>query len=165
MQEALEGITLTKLIEKIDANLTYGGARKISEFESKLLDQIDENYDAQIKMQKNLEFAKQETEKTQKKLKETDDAIIMYCSATTRDKILLERGWQFMPEKAEEIKKALSDKEILEQVHNGGITVESVIKNAIIKGSTLQDVENADYVEKNEKSKDEIKLEGETKDD
>lgn len=106
---------MSELIEKIDSELTYGGARKISDFEAELLDQIDESYDAQIKMQRELDNAKRTTKGVQDTLKKIDDAINEYCSETTRNKILLSRGWQFMPEKAREIEEALSDKEIVEQ--------------------------------------------------
>ena len=84
-----KGILLTELIEEIDTKLTYGGARKISEFEAELLDQIDESYDAQIKMQRDLDYAKKETKRAQESLKKTDDAISEYCSETTKNKILL----------------------------------------------------------------------------
>lgn len=43
--------------------------------------------------------------------------------------------------------------------------MQSVVSNAIAKGSTSKDVANADNVERTEKSKAEIALEGETKDD
>ena len=43
--------------------------------------------------------------------------------------------------------------------------MQSVVTNAISKGITSQDVANADSVERTEKNKTEIQLEGETKDD
>ncbi len=115
IQQVSEGVGLTELIERLDTQLTYGGVRRISEFEAELLDQIDENYDIQIKMQRDLEFAKKDRERIQESLKKQDDAISEYCSETTKNKILLATGWQFTPEKAQEIQAALSDKEILEQ--------------------------------------------------
>lgn len=117
MQQALEGKVLTELMEKLDVQLTYGGARRISEFEAELLDQLDESYDAQIKMQRDLVYAQRDTKNAQETVKKMDDAISQYCSETTRNKILLARGWQFMPEKTREIEEALSDREIVEQRH------------------------------------------------
>lgn len=115
MQQSAKGISLTELIEKLDTQLTYGGARRISEFEADLLDQLDESYKTQIKMQKDLGYAQKHTKRAQETLKKTDAAIGEYCSETTRNKILLARGYQFMPEKEREIEEALSDREIVEQ--------------------------------------------------
>lgn len=55
MQKAVEGKSITELMEQLDANLVYGGARRSSDYELELLDQMDENFDCQIKMQKDLE--------------------------------------------------------------------------------------------------------------
>ena len=56
-------------MNELDENLIYGGARRISEYEAELLDQIDDISDAQINMQTNLKSAL-ETEKS--KLEKTD---------------------------------------------------------------------------------------------
>lgn len=119
MQQASQGIGLAELIEEIDIKLAYGGARRVSEFEAELLDQIDESFDAQIKMQRDLEYAKRDARSAQEALKKTDDAIREYCSETTIDKIFLVRGHQFMPEKAKKITAEPSDKELLERRSNG----------------------------------------------
>lgn len=118
MQQASQGKGLTELIEEIDTKLTYGGVKKISEFEAELLDQIDEIIDIQIKMQRKLDYAEGKTRRAQEDLGKTDNAIKEYCSETTRDKILLARGWQFRPEKAKKITEAYSDKELLERKNN-----------------------------------------------
>ncbi len=118
MQKASEGVSIVELMEDLDVHLTYGGARKISEYEAELLDQLDENFDYQIRMQRDLAVAKANQQKTQESLKKTDDAISEYCSETTKNKILLERGWQFMPEEAQVIRDALSDKELLMKRNN-----------------------------------------------
>lgn len=55
MQKAAEGKSIIELMEQLDDNLVYGGARRISDYELELLDQMDENFDCQIKMQKDLE--------------------------------------------------------------------------------------------------------------
>lgn len=119
MQQASQGKGLAELIEEVDAKLAYGGARRVSEFEAELLDQIDENFDTQIKMQRDLYYAEKGKAKVEEDLKKTEDAIGEYCSETTKNKILQARGWQFMPEEAEKIKRALSDKQLLEQISNG----------------------------------------------
>lgn len=49
-------------MNELDENLIYGGARRISEYEAELLDQIDDISDTQINMQTNLKSAL-ETEK------------------------------------------------------------------------------------------------------
>ena len=48
MQKASEGVSIVELMEDLDVHLTYGGARKISEYEAELLDQLDENFDYQV---------------------------------------------------------------------------------------------------------------------
>lgn len=109
--------------------------------------------------------------KTQETLSRTDSAIEQYCSETTRDKILLARGWQFMPQKAKEISESLSDKELLEQQghqferkkdSSTEITMQSVVSNAISQGITSEEVINATLVEQTELKR-EKELEGETK--
>lgn len=171
MQQAEQGRELPELIEEIDTNLIYGGARKISEFEAELLDQMDESFDAQIKMQRDLDYTRESTKRAQEELKKTENAINKYCSETTRDKILLARGWQFNPQKAKNIEEALCDKELLEQLNKENeqntdkISMQSIVRNAITEGITSQDVINADYIEKKEKSKSEVVLEGEMRDD
>lgn len=116
MQKAKDGINHTELMEELDQKIEYGGARKISEYEEELLDQIDQIYDDQIKIQDDLKRAKMNIEERKDVLEKTDSAIDKYCTSTTRDKILLARGWQFMPEKAAEIESSKSDKEIIEEL-------------------------------------------------
>ncbi len=50
-------------------------------------------------------------------------------------------------------------------IYSGSIAMKSIVTNAITKGSTSQDVANADSIEQAEKLQAEIELEGETKDD
>lgn len=168
MQQAVQGKELTELIEEIDKNLIYGGARRISEFESELLDQVDESFDAQIRMQRDLYYTRKSTQTVQEDLRKTEKAIDKYCSETTKDKILLARGWQFNPQKEKEIAEAFSDKELVEQrkkeneQNTDKISMKLIVKNAITEGVTSQDVRNADYIEKMEKT---AELEGKTRDD
>lgn len=146
MQRAAEGVEPAELMKNLDSNLRYGGARRISDYEAELLDEIDENFDAQIKLQKNLITAQKSIESAQKKMRETEDAINEYCTETTRDKILLARGWQFQPERTEEISTSLSDKE---EIHR--LTMRLAVSNAISKGVTSKDLADAESVEKSEK--------------
>ena len=148
MQQASEGKGLTELMERLDAQLTYGGARRISEFEAELLNQLDESYDAQIKMQRDLGYAQANEKRAQETLRTTDTAISQYCSETTRDKILLTRGWQFPTTKARQIEEALSDKEIVEQtrqIEGYTLSAETIGKATISvsiakKDETLQQI-------------------------
>ncbi len=151
MQQASEGKKLRELQKEIDDNLNYGGARKISQFEAQLLDQIDESYDTQLKNRVYLESAKNDTMKVRERLEKTFDAINMYCTDTTQNKIsLYVDGYQyFSPEEAQKAEKALSDKEIIMNMEkmNGKITMESVVKNALNNGVTFEDVNKSDYAE------------------
>ena len=140
MQQASDGKSLTELMERLDAQLTYGGAKRISESEAELLDQLDESYEAQIKMQTDLEDAQKNEKRTQETVKILDNAISQYCSETTRNKILLARGWQFMPEKEEEIKNAQSDGEeigLLKRENNSLKTENIDLKERIAKIRTF----------------------------
>ena len=142
MHQASEGKGLTELMERLDAQLTYGGARRISEFEAELLNQLDESYDAQIKMQRDLGAAQRGTKTAQEKVKKMNDAIGQYCSETTRNKILLSIGWQFMPEKARQIEGALSDKEIVEQkrqIEGYALSAETIGKATISVSTDKKD--------------------------
>ena len=113
MERASRGIDLTELMEDIDSNLTYGGARRISEYEVELLDQLDDSFDEQLRTQREVDSLKRQLERSKEELEKTDRAIGEYCSEITRKKILLARGWQFMSEEADKIKGTLSDKDIL----------------------------------------------------
>ena len=140
MQQASEGKDLTELMERLDEQLTYGGARRISEFEAELLEQLDESYSAQIKMQTDLGYSQRDTKSAQETIKNMDNAISQYCSETTRDKILLERGWQFSPEKSEEIRNAQSDREEIESLkreNNSLKTENSDLKERFVKIRTF----------------------------
>ena len=144
-------------MEDIDVHLTYGGARKISEYEAELLDQLDESFDCQIRMQSDLKYANESLQKTNETLKKTDDAISEYCSETTENKIRLKRGWQFSQEEEQAIRSALSDKELIEAnndkvIENEDttkITMQSIVSNAISDEITIEHVANVDYFEKN----------------
>lgn len=160
MKQASQGIELKKLIAEIDTKLEYGVARKASEFEAELLDQIDESLDNQIKLQNDLKYAEKEKRNTQEILKATDNAINKFCSETTRDKINLSRGWQFPAEKAKKIVESPSDRELVgkmrnedKKVHEGlpEITMEKVVKKAINEGTTAQDVARVEAIEKGPK--------------
>lgn len=151
-------------MNELDENLIYGGARRISEYEAELLDQIDDISDAQINMQTNLKRAL-ETEKS--KLEKTDKAIEMYCTETTKKKILDTSGrWQY----GKEIKEALSDKEQIENLKQKMnkkttvISMQSVVENAINNGVTNEQVNKADYLTKQLEQR-EDGLEGVFKDD
>lgn len=113
MQQASEGISLSELIDEIDSKLTYGEARKFSDFEAKLLDQIDDSYDAQIESQADADHAKNDANKTKETLEKYKDAIDKYCSKATMYKIFLASGWQFMPEESQQIQENPSDKELI----------------------------------------------------
>ncbi len=162
MKRAAEGEKTSELMEDLDNNLVYGGAKRISEYESELLDQIDESCDYQIKMKRELDRVKGSLQNTEESLRKTDDAIGKYCSEMTQNKILLARGYQFRPEKEEEIVNALSDKEQIEQNNSqenrkSRVTMQSVVSNAISKGITTEYVAAADSVELTEKLEKNVK--------
>lgn len=116
MQKASDGKSLTELMEDVDSKLTYGGARKVSKYESELLDQLDESFDYEISLQRELDSKKKKLERDDKTLNNLHAAISEYCSETTRNKILLSIGWQFSSEEqVKEIKEALSDRELIEE--------------------------------------------------
>ena len=174
MQKASEGISLTELMEDLDSNLTYGGAKKISEGEAELLDQLDENFAYQLSLKSELERAQKTLADNKKELEELHSGISEYCSETTMKKILLKTGWQFREEEAKRIKEAPSDKELVDRINeNNGkiqqnieeISMQEVVENAIAKGITHQDVTNVDISKRTEKSETEVSMEGETKDD
>lgn len=121
MERALSGTDLTELMEDIDSNLTYGGARRISEYEAELLDQLDDTFDNQLRAQRELDSLKRESKRSKEELEKIDSAIGEYCSETTRKKILLARGWQFMSEEADKIKGALSDKDVFRLSEENGM--------------------------------------------
>lgn len=158
MEDASKGIGVTELISNLDNNLVYGGARRISTYEADLLEQMDAIFDSQIKMEKALEQMRMASQKEQKRLQETDDAIDRYCSEDTKKKILLARGWQFSPDEKDRIEKTLSDKELIEKQREesrGGdgktsITMKTAVKNAISQGVSTEDIADVKSVEQNQ---------------
>lgn len=159
MEEASKGIGVTELISNLDNNLVYGGARRISTYEADLLDQMDESFDFQIKMEKALEQMKEASQKEQKRLQETDNAIDRYCSEDTKKKILLARGWQFSPDERDRIEKTLSDKELIEKQREEEtirgdiktlVTMKTAVKNAISQGVSTENIAEVKSVEQNQ---------------
>ena len=77
-----------------------------------------------------------------------------YCSETTKNKILLERGWQFSPKDMKDIQDAPSDKEIVEgMVKNSQITVNKAVTHALSSRVTSEQVEAAKNIENTEQIK------------
>lgn len=158
MQHAQEGKGLVELMERLDVQLTYGGARRVSEFEAELLDKLDESYDARIKMQRDLGNAQGNTKNAQETVRKMIEAISQYCSETTGNKILLASGWQFKPEEARKIRNALSDREIVEQTRQRkGYTLSAkTIGKATIRVSTAKKDETQKQIEIDEQPLQEI---------
>ena len=154
MKRFSEKAKISELMTELDKNLTYGGARRLSEYEEELLDQMDEMFDMQIKTKKELEAVNIENDKNKKTIQKNDEAMDMYCTETTRDKILLYRGWQFSDKQKKDIQEASSDKEIIEEMpKNSQITVNKAVTNALSSQVTSEQVEAAKNVENTEQSK------------
>ncbi len=116
MLRAVEGVTLSELMEELDNSLTYGGARRISEMEAQLLDQLDESYDGMIRVQRTLASTEQSLQIEREKSTKINKAINENCSKTTRLKILIAGGYQLGLGEGvtlEEVTNSLSDKELI----------------------------------------------------
>lgn len=127
MQRAAEGVSTCELMGELDEGLSYGGARKISEFEAQLLDQLDESYDTTISAEKELSYAQDSLKKQRKTSTEIDAAIKKYCTETNYWKIVTSAGHQLGLGSGitlEQIENSPSDKQLIESMTRGGKPVE-----------------------------------------
>lgn len=113
MNEAKKGKSVEELMQQLDENIEYPGARKLSDYEIELLDQLDDVYTNNIKNDKELANTRKAYLKQTEKLNATNDAIKQYCTDITVQKILIAQGYQSKNE--EEILNLPSDKEIIEK--------------------------------------------------
>lgn len=111
MNEAEKGKSVEELMQQLDENIEYHGARKLSDYEIELLDQLDDIYTDKIKNDKELASTKKAYLKQMEKLNATNDAIKRNCTDITVQKILIAQGYQVKNE--EEILNLPSDKEII----------------------------------------------------
>lgn len=164
MQKASEGKSTAELMRDLDNHLTYGGARRISEYEAELLDQIDESCDQQIGMKRELDATKRNLEITQERQRRTDKAIEDNCSETTRLKIRIERGDQLgMAEKIDEqtVLSSPSDKQLVAELEKSKrkITMQTLVTNALeSQANRSGEVDKADSVELPENLKEGVSL-------
>lgn len=114
MNEAEQGKSVEKLMQQLDEKIQYKGAKKLSEYEIELLDQIDEMYDNQIKVNKELSSTKKAYLKQTEKLNATNNAIEQNCTYNTAKKIFI-IAQDFQARDAEEILNLPSDREIIER--------------------------------------------------
>ena len=61
IESSKNGKNPEELMQELDKNLQYGGAKHLSDKEIELLDKLDESYDIQIKLQQELERIKQKS--------------------------------------------------------------------------------------------------------
>ena len=142
LQLAIDGKSQEEIIEVLDSKLSYGGARRMTKEEAKLLDRIDLLSDAQIKTDRDLGTMRVHLDAMNKRINETTEAVAKYCTPTNYKRIIGEAGYQWGPKQLKEIAETPSDKEIIEQYQKGkNILIENAVKNAIESGITQDDVE------------------------
>lgn len=144
LQLAIDGKSQEEILEVLDSKLSYGGARRMTREEAKLLDRIDLLSDAQIKSDRDLGTMKVHLDAMNKRINETTEAVAKYCTPTNYKRIIGEAGYQWGPKQLKEIAETPSDKEIIEQYQKGkNILIENAVKNAIESGITQDDVKMA----------------------
>ena len=142
LQLAIDGKSQEEIIEVLDSKLSYGGARRMTKEEAKLLDRIDLLSDAQIKTDRDLGTMRVHLDAMNKRINETTEAVAKYCTPTNYKRIIGEAGYQWGPKQLKEIAETPSDKEIIEQYQKGkNVLIEDAVKNAIESGITQDDVE------------------------
>lgn len=116
-----EGRETDELMKELNGNLTDGGARKITEYEAELLDKLNKAYALIRELKRDLTHKTRKLEEAKKVLEKTYNAIDKYCTAITRDKILIHIGYQFPTDKQEEeARMAPSDKDLVECLKGKG---------------------------------------------
>ncbi len=142
LQLAIDGKSQEEIIEVLDSKLSYGGARRMTKEEAKLLDRIDLLSDAQIKTDRDMGTMRVHLDAMNKRINETTEAVAKYCTPTNYKRIIGEAGYQWGPKQLKEIAETPSDKELIEQYQKGkNILIENAVKNAIESGITQDDVE------------------------
>lgn len=155
LQLAIEGKTKEELLEILDSRLSYGGARRMSREEAKLLDKIDLMSDAQIRTERDLSSERQQLDAMHERINATTSAVAKYCTQTNYKRIIGEAGYQWGERDLREIAETPSDKELIEQYQKGkNILIEDALKNAVESGVAKDDVQRVE--QKDPKDKDEI---------
>ncbi|MBE5822387.1 MAG: hypothetical protein E7311_07385 [Clostridiales bacterium] len=152
MEDAEKGESIENLKQKIDENLIYGGARRITDYEAKLMDQLDLMYDNSIKTTRELEITKKSLEQEKEKNKCIMDAVEKNTTDLTTHKILMASGYQFGSNSKftpSEIIEGKSDKQIIEEINSKGIVTPKDIAETERKYdlTTLDDKNAKDVVE------------------
>ena len=122
MQRAAEGVSTSELMRELDEGLGYGGARRISEFEAQLLDQLDESYDATIRAQRALDSAEKTLDSERQYSRKIDKAIRENCTETNYWRIVTAAGYQLglgAGINLEQIENFPSDKQLIEGMTRG----------------------------------------------
>ena len=144
LQLAIDGKSQEEILKVLDSKLSYGGARRMSKEEAKLLDRIDLLSDVQIKVERELISEIEQLDAMNERINATTKAVAKYCTPTNYKRIIGEAGYQWGPKQLKEIAETPSDKEIIEQYQKGkNILIENAVKNAIESGITQDDVKMA----------------------
>lgn len=143
MKKAELGMSLEELIAEQDSLISYDGTRRITEIETRLLDQLEESYDAIVNKDAVIKQSEQTIKSQKEKLERTDRAIKGNCTDATYWKIYLEREGQIGLESGmtkEEVLSSPSDREIIESRQLTKKDIGQASKQASI---TSTEIENA----------------------
>ena len=80
LEESRNGKSAEALMSELDKNIEYKDARKISDYEAKWLDKLDEKYDELIEMKKSLKYINDKLES-----KESKNNQMQYISESKKE--------------------------------------------------------------------------------
>lgn len=114
LQNAKNGKNREEILEDADKSISFPNAKKLTERESELQDSLDRTYDVIFNLRQDKNSLTVRYGMLEEENKKILEVINESCTQATRDKVILASGYQFSPQKQEEINNAPTDKEIIE---------------------------------------------------
>ena len=111
-------------MDKVDSEIVYEGASKLSPRECEMMDTMDALFVSQAKMERDLGNLTKEKERLEERQNQMLDVAKTSCTKGTYLRILDASGYQLGMEDLETMKSTMSDKEMLEQVDPSGRALE-----------------------------------------
>lgn len=113
-----------ELMDRVDSEIVYEGASKLSPRECEMMDTMDALFVSQAKMERDLGNLTKEKERLEERQNQMLDVAKTSCTRGTYLRILDASGYQLGMEDLETMKSTMSDKEMLEQVDPSGRALE-----------------------------------------
>ena len=112
MQDAEKGVSQEELMKKLDDSLEYGGAKRLTEPEKLLIEQLETACDEIAKLKEHESYTMARIANQDKKIDKMLEIVKEFSSELLHKRLLHETGrWQFNKKELDAIKSTPTDKE------------------------------------------------------